>query len=139
MSTGRRFDSMHSTRRSLLLACAGVLGARQAIAARWELLGVREVTDRVDHDTIAVTAVRGDYKAVKLIVRGSAVRFFRVVVHFANGGDQELAIRDLIPAGGETRAIDLRGHDRVIRTVDFWYEAKSLGARRAMISLHGLT
>lgn len=139
MNNEHRIHGLQPGRRGLLWAGLGLSFVPHALAARWELLGVREVSDQVDHDTIAVTAIRGDYKAVKLIVRGSAVRFLRVVVHFANGGDQELAIRDLIPAGGETRAIDLRGHDRVIRTVDFWYEAKSLGARRAMISLHGLT
>lgn len=123
--------------KKLLVVIGLCLIAVPASAQRWEALGTRNVTDRVDHDTIAVTGARGDFSGVKLAVQRSAVRFYRVVVHFASGGQQELELRDVIPAGGETRTIDLRGGDRVIRTVEFWYEAKSIGRRGAVIRLFG--
>jgi hypothetical protein len=111
----------------------------QEIAAQgWTLLGSRTVNDRVDHDSITVTGVRGDFTGVKLAVgKMSPIRFYRVVVHFANGGSQELEMRDLIPAGGETRVMDLRGTERVIRNIDIWYEASSLGPRGAVIRVYG--
>ncbi|HLG18120.1 MAG TPA: hypothetical protein VJH03_27010 [Blastocatellia bacterium] len=108
-------------------------------AGRWVLLGTRTVTDRADHDTIVVTARRGDFHAIKITVRNVAVDFKRVVVHFASGGDQEIELRDRIPAGGESRVIDLRGGDRVIRSVDFWYDAHTATRRRGVVSLWART
>ena len=107
-------------------------------ARDWVFLGQRTVTDRVDHDVIPVTGARGDFRSIKLTVQRAAVDFHRVVVHFANGGDQEVELRATIPAGGESRAIDLRAGDRVIRSVEFWYDARTVRGRRAVVRLHGL-
>ena len=104
----------------------------------WVLLGERTVTDRLDHDVIPVTIARGDFKAIKITVRRAGVDFHRVIVHFANGGDQEVEMRATIPAGGETRAIDLRAGERGIRSVEFWYDARTIRGRRAVVRLHGL-
>lgn len=116
-----------------LSALAGV-----AAGAAWVRLGERVVNDRLDHDVIGVTAAQGDFKAVKLQVRGHSVHFLDAKVHFANGTVQDLAIRAVVPAGGETRVLDLRGDDRVIQKVEFWYEANSLGKGRAKVRLLGL-
>ena len=61
-----------------------------------------------------------------------------MTVHFGNGGKQEVAMRNTIPAGGETRAIDLEGDDRVINRVEFWYDANTFRGRRAQVRLLGL-
>lgn len=114
--------------------------AAAALAAgRWVLLGERTVTDRADHDTIVVTAARGDFTALKLTVHRRGVDFHRVVVHFANGGDQEVELRHTIPAGGESRVIDLRAGERVIRSIDLWYDARSIAGRKAVVRVFGLT
>ncbi|MGH7562704.1 MAG: hypothetical protein ACRENB_16980 [Gemmatimonadales bacterium] len=65
------------------------------------------------------------------------VDFHRVTVHFASGGNQQVELRNTIPAGGESRAIDLRGGDRVIRSVEFWYDARTIRGRRAVVRLFG--
>lgn len=90
----------------------------------WEKLGERRVNRRADHDYIKVTAREGDFKAIKLMVRNSGINMDRCVVHFANGDKQEINIRENIPAGGETRIIDLEGKDRYIQGVGFWYDTK---------------
>lgn len=129
--------TMH--KRVLLLAALGCASAgASAQRPNWVLLGQRTVTDRVDHDQVVVTLARGDFKAIKVTVHRTAVDFHRVVVHFANGGDQEAEMRHTIPAGGETRAIDLRAGERVIRSVDFWYDARTIRGRRAVVRLYGL-
>ena len=46
-------------------------------------------------------------------------------IHFANGRIQDVGLRDVIPAGGESRVIDLVGGDRVIQHVEFWYDAQT--------------
>lgn len=108
------------------------------MGADWVLLGQRAVNDLVDHDVIAVTAARGDFTRIKLTVQRAAVDFHRVVVHFGNGGKQEVELRHTIRAGGESRAIDLTGDDRVIRNVEFWYDANTARGRRAVVRLFGL-
>ena len=70
----------------------------------------------------------GGFRAIQLRVLNGPVRFLRVVVHYGNGADQELSLRALIPAGGTTRAIDLPGDRRIIRSVEFWYSKANWGA-----------
>ena len=103
----------------------------------WVLLGERIVTDRADHDVIAVTARRGDFVALKLKVFDRPVDFHAMTVHFANGDTQDVELRDSIRAGGESRVIDLQGGDRVIRSIEFRYDAKSLAGKSARIKVFG--
>jgi hypothetical protein len=124
---------------TLSLAPAAAPDAHPAAPAReWVLLGQRAVNDRADHDVIAVTAARGDFKSIKLTVQRAPVDFHRVVVHYGNGTKQELELRNTIPAGGESRLIDLTGNERVINRVEFWYDAKTIRGRRAVVRLFGL-
>jgi hypothetical protein len=120
---------------ALILGCAG--GGALSQRDGWALLGERQVSDRVDHDRIVVTGLRGDFTRIKLTVQRASVDFRRIVVHYANGGDQEVEVRNTIRAGGETRAIDLRGGDRVITSVEFWYDANTIRGRTAGVRLFG--
>ena len=132
----------HSTQRRLLAAILGLLiAAGAAVAAEkedWVKLGTRTANDQVDHDTIAVTGLRGDFRKIRIKVGSAGVDFHRVVIHYKAGDDQTVDMRHTIPAGGETRAIDLQGHDRVIKNVEFWYDAKSFSGKKAVVTLYGL-
>ena len=126
---------------TLAIASGPVATARHESAGpvrQWVLLGQRAVNDRADHDVIGVTAARGDFKSIKLTVQRAAVDFHRVVVHYGNGTKQEIELRNTIPAGGESRSIDLNGSERVINRVEFWYDAKTIRGRRAVVRLFGL-
>lgn len=107
--------------------CTAIALQAQRGKAEWVVLGERVVTDRGDHDSINVTAGRGAFEAIKFEVKNHAVDFHRVVVHFGNGDDQNIDLRATIPAGGESRVIDIDGVNRVIKSIDFWYDAKTLG------------
>lgn len=122
-----------------LAACLGLLALSIPAAAgdRWELLGQRVVNDRLDHDEIVVTSARGDWEALKLKVKKAPVRIHDMKVQYGNGAVDDIPIRGVIPQGGESRVIDLRGNDRVIRKVTFTYDAKTLGRKRAEILLFG--
>ena len=74
---------------------------------------------------------------IKLTVREAGVQFRRVVVHYGNGADDTLEVAEHLPAGGQTRAIDLRGSDRVIRSIDLWYDANSFRGRHPVVSVYG--
>lgn len=112
---------------ALLLVAASAAGLEAQRGPRWTLLGARTVTDRGDHDTVRVTSSRGTFDAVRFEVRGRAVDFRRVVIHFANGGNQTVEMRDTIRAGRESRVIDVDGRDRVIQSIEFWYDANTVG------------
>ncbi|HXT68940.1 MAG TPA: hypothetical protein VN700_04255 [Vicinamibacterales bacterium] len=110
----------------IAVAIVGAVAQAQR-GPRWEVLGQRVVTDRADHDTIAVTAAKGTFTAVRFDVTGHAVDFHRVVIHFRNGDDQKVELRNTIRSGSQSRVIDIEGKDRVIRSIDFWYDAKTIG------------
>src|SRR6185436_11071696 len=81
-------------------------GQRQG---RWTRLGAAHVDGNGDHDNISVGIRDGRFRSIQLRVRGGAVEFQRVVVHYADGEPEEVAVRERIPDGGMTRPIDLRG------------------------------
>jgi hypothetical protein len=108
----------------LVMTLAGVAAASEA----WVKLGERSVSDRVERDVIVVGADQGQFSAIRLKVVKRPVHILDLKVHFANGGVQDVEVRKVIKAGSESRVIDLRGDDRVIATVELWYEAES--ARR---------
>jgi hypothetical protein len=107
------------------------------VSAQWTHLGSAKVHGHADHDEIVVTALEGDFSAIRLAVENEGIHFEKVVVHFGNGKKQELAIRDFIPAGGETRALDLPGRDRVINKVTLYYKGNAATERKGKVVLYG--
>ncbi len=103
---------------------------------RWVYLGQRFVDGRVDSDKLPVS-VGGGFRAIQLRVSGSPVEFRRVVVHFENGEDTQVDVRNDIPPGGMTRAIDLPGNRRRIRSVQMWY-SKARWRHRPGVKVYGL-
>lgn len=88
--------------------------------AQWELVGSAQVSFRTERDRILV---RGHerYRQLMVCVYNKPVRFLDMDVRYANGGRQDVGIRNVIFPGQCTRAIDLRGHRRDIRSVSFAY------------------
>ena len=115
----------------LTLACSG----SQPVAGDWDYLGSRKVNHAVDRDEIVVTAKDGTFTKIKLLVRDRQVTFRDVKVHYANGDVQDIKLRSKVPAGGETRVIDLHGNNRVIRKVVFWYNTSRVRGKRATVQL----
>lgn len=103
----------------------------------WNELGSRLVSADADHDTIAVSAAQGTIRAVKFTVQRSAVHFTRAILRFENGEQLEVRLHGLVPVGGETRTVRLKGDQRAIRSVDFWYDPKTIGRRGAIVQLVG--
>jgi hypothetical protein len=141
---------MYSKLRTVALALAAlvltflVVGSADArprrdrpVGLRWEFLGERTVTDKADHDVLPVTAAQGTFRALKLEVRDRAVQFHSVKIHFGDGETQEVELRNVIPAGGESRVIDVEGRDRVIRSIEFRYDAQSLLGKKARVLVYG--
>ena len=121
-----------------LKAC--ILGAVVALAATagpafaWDLIGTRDVRDRTERDTIGVEGPR-QFERIRLCVYRQPVHFIDLDVRFANGGHQDVSVRQRINPGECTRAIDLNGDDRNIASVSMVYEETSFRRRHATVRL----
>jgi hypothetical protein len=100
------------------------------------MLGQSHVDGRNDHDRIIINRREG-YRALQLGIRGGAIEFQRVVVHFENGGDIDLPVRERIQDRGKTRVMDLPGDRRRIRSIEFWY-SKERWRSRPYVNVWGL-
>ncbi len=104
---------------------------------RWKFLGERLVNDRLDHDVIMVTAAGGALNAIQIRVKGAPVDFHRVIIVYGNGRRQEVVMRNTIGPGGASRPIDLIGDERIVKSVEFWYDANTTRGRKARVRLFG--
>lgn len=119
----------------LAASLAGLSSAQRF--GRWQYLGEANVDGNNDHDRIRVGRDDGRFRALQIHVERAPIEFQRVVVHYRNGGDEELLIRNRIPAGGKTRVIDLRGGERIIEDVEIWYAKGRYGSARPKLRLYG--
>ena len=130
-----------NTMKNFLIRQAAILAmiffSITAVSAQWTLLGSCKVHGHRDYDEIVVTGSRGDYRAIKLFVQNEGIDFDRVAVHYGNGGVDKLEIKNFIPAGGETRVLDLAGGDRVIRKVVFYYKSNAMTSKKGKVLLYG--
>ena len=115
------------------LAASGAEAGKQG----WEPIGEKVVTDRIDHDTVVVTHAEGTFTAVQVRVKQRAVEFRSMTIHFGNGGKQQVDLREVIPAGGKSRVIDVEGGDRTIKAIDFVYDAQALRGGTAVVRVFG--
>lgn len=120
-------------------AITAAMTSSEALAgpgASWDFIGAREVSDRVETDSIALPGPRS-FRQIKFCVSRNPVEFHDTDVYFANGGHQDIAMRERVPAGGCTRDIDLEGGDRNIVRIDFRYEETSARRARATVKIYG--
>jgi len=95
------------------------------------------VDGNVDHDRIKVGRDDGRFRALQIRVERAPIEFQRVVVHYGNGADEQLDIRQRINPGRSTRVIDLRGDNRVIESVEIWYARGSWSSSKPKLRLYG--
>ena len=103
----------------------------------WEKLGDRMVDFTTDKDIIYVTALEGKFTALKIKSKSGAINLYKVVVHFSDGTEQVLETKENLASGGETKVFDLKGNERVINRVVFWYDTKNFEGKKAEVELWG--
>lgn len=120
-----------------VLLGAGSVAALLAFAspaAAWDVIGVREVKDRTEHDSINVGGNR-TFNRIKICVKRNPVHFIDVDIHFENGGHQDVSVASRINPGQCTRVIDLEGGNRDISRIDFLYEETSFRRAHAQVKV----
>lgn len=113
----------------------GVEGA--AAAASWERLGCKDVGFLVDRDVIRVGRREGAFSAIRIKVRKAPVEFYDLRVVYGNGDSQSFRVRALVPAGGESKPIDLDGRSRGIDRIEMIYRAVPTFKGTAEVCIEG--
>jgi hypothetical protein len=104
----------------------------------WAYIGTTHAQHMNDHDTIIVAGPHNHFRALQIRVGGAPLHMQRMRVIYANGAPEEIPIRFNIPQGGRSRNIDLRGGDRAIHQIDFWYDTKGWFKGTADVSVFGM-
>jgi hypothetical protein len=104
----------------------------------WEYIGTTHAKHMGDHDTIIVAGPANHFRALQVRVTGAPLHMKRMRVVYGNGAPEEIPIRFNIPQGGRSRNIDLRGGDRAIHQIDFWYDTKGWFKGTADVSVFGM-
>lgn len=118
---------------TLLVFVSHVLAA----APRWEKLGEKSVSDRLDRDVIVVTWKDGAFDAIRLDVDGGAVTIYKCEIHFEKGGTQEVELRHTFRGSLGSRVIDLEGNKRLIEKIVLVYDGKTRLRKNATVSVYG--
>jgi hypothetical protein len=103
----------------------------------WEVLGEKTADRTLDHDTVVVTRREGRFTRIRIDVADAPLNLREVKVIYAGGGTDVLPVRRRIPAGGSTRALDLRGVTRVIETIELWYDTPDRADSKAHVTVLG--
>jgi len=110
--------------------------APSADAASWVYLGQAHVDGQHDHDNIEVGKAAGRYRFLQIRVQNAPIEFDHIVVHYGNGEPETLQVRDVIRAGGHSRAIPLQG-DRFVKSFELWYSKANPASGKPELQLFG--
>ena len=116
-----------------------VVQPKPGAAGTWKLIGQTHADHAADHDTIIVQGPFDNFRKVKFKVTDAPLNMQRMVVTYDNGAPDNIDIRQNIPQGGESRAIDLKGvGKRSLRRIDFWYDTKGFLKGKADVTVFGM-
>ena len=116
-----------------------VVHPKAGAAGEWRLIGQTHADHAADHDAIIVKGPFDNFRKIKFKVTDAPLNMQRMVVTYDNGQPDNIDIKQNIPQGGESRAIDLRGiGKRSVRRIDFWYDTKGFLKGKADVTVFGM-
>ena len=101
----------------------------------WTKLGEKWVHGRADKDVFHLRH-RGAFTHLTVVVSQSDLRMYNMEIVFGNGQKFSPALKHIFKNGARSRAIDLPGHQRNIRKVQFKY-GNLPGTGRAKVAIYG--
>jgi hypothetical protein len=90
----------------------------------------------LDYDVIPVTYKKGTFTTLKIKVKDGNINMHRCMITFENGDKQEIEIKHQFTAGSD-KTIDLKGNNRIIEKVAFWYDTKNKSSQKAIVEVWG--
>lgn len=135
--------------KSILLSSLFIVGEQQAFTQRvsapragvtgsWRLLGTVSARHTADHDAILVRGPYDYFRRIKFKVTDAPVNVHKLLVTYDGGAPEVIETRFTIPKGGESRVIDLRGGQRKLKSVEFWYDTSGLLNGRSDVTVFGM-
>lgn len=100
----------------------------------WDLLGTKVVDYTIDRDVIT-TNEKKTYNSLKVKVNNGTVNVHKVTVHFANGDTQDVKLPAEMTKDNDGKLIDLKGNQRVIEKITFWYDTKNADKNKAVVEV----
>lgn len=121
-----------------MIVIGAVVYSRVAVAQteEWQLLGKHTVDYSLDYDVIPVTYKQGTFTTLRIKVNDGSINMHRCMITFENGEKQEIEIKHQFTAGGE-KTVDLKGNNRIIEKVAFWYDTKNNASQKAIVEVWG--
>lgn len=111
---------------------------RAGVTGSWRLLGTVSARHTADHDVIVVKGPYDYFRRLKFKVNDASLNIVRMVVTYDGGAPENIETRFTIPQGGESRVIDLKGGQRKLRTIEFWYDTKGILNGKADVTVFGM-
>jgi hypothetical protein len=90
----------------------------------WDNLGTKQVDYALDRDVFEANS-KSTYSALKFKVTNGVVNIHKVTIHYANGDSQDVKLPAEISKENDGKVIDLKGNQRVIDKITFWYDTKN--------------
>ena len=100
----------------------------------WDKLGTQVVDYTIDRDVVTASSKK-TYNALKIKVNNGTVNIHKVTVHFANGDTQDVKLPDELTKDNDGKLIDLKGNQRVIEKITFWYDTKNSDKSKAVVEV----
>lgn len=108
-----------------------------AVEEGWDLLGETKAGFIRETDVINVNS-RNQFTALRFKVEGAEIKLSKLDVYFESGDKLSPAVDESIPAGQESRLIELAADGRSITKIEFKYRTVgSIIKRKASILIFG--
>ena len=120
-----------------LLACWSIFSANTSFQDKWVKLGERTVNYTVDHSEIVFEGLNANVGALRVKVRKGAINLHRCVVYFQDNQTHEIDILNSIPAGQESKVIELPAPAKTINKLVFTYDTKNRATQKAEVEVLG--
>lgn len=115
------------------IVCAQTATASVGTAA-WSLLGSRTVDYLIDRDEIVMEA--SAFNELKFSVKNGPLSMHKCTLHFIDGSTKDIEFPDNVKASTE-RTIDLKGSNKKLDKVIFWYDTSNKSEVKAIVELWG--
>jgi hypothetical protein len=103
----------------------------------WRYLGDKSVGFGVDRDVLHFSNWGDNVRQLKIKVTDGPLQMYSMVVHFDNGGTQNVELRNRFSQGSWSRVIDLDGGLRSLKKIEFVYETKGFLKGKSRVAVWG--
>lgn len=128
------FKASHQLAIALLLLAGAFSPVQAQNSITWDNLGTKVVDFTLDRDVVTASSKK-TYNALKIKVNNGKVNVHKVTVHFANGDTQDVKLPKELTKDNDGKLIDLKGNQRVITKIVFWYDTENADKNKAVVEV----